>query len=969
MNLNSGRRAALSGTMVVAMAIGSLAGASLPAAANESESRLSGPSADDNQPPPQILTSQLSLDAGRACAPAASPVDVNTARQVYAADVIDPNGDRVAVEFRAYWDSGDGQGNIVRWAPGLTTFKSSGSEFSMSLPSGLPREGLVQWEARSYDGVEYSPWSSSGGQDRCHFVYNTSVPSAPAVSSSEYPESDPADPLDSDYDGVGRSGFFTFSSSDPDVNRYRYRFASGSQVTASQDVATTGGEARTVRLVPEERGPNVLYVRALDTAGNASSKRAYIFRVGAGTPARAVWGLDEEAGATETWSEGGPWQARLEGDVTVGGEGARGNGLHLAGTGGGYARVLGSTVDPSDGFTVSFWARLPEAGVTTTSTAVSQTGDSVSAFDLTVDPGTGGWSLGLSESDAADSEVTRLRQNSAASLGEWTHVAGVVNASEGEALLYVDGRRVGSATFDGSWGTRGNTVLGARLAGRTLDQYFAGDLDEVQFHDYGLSDSQVASLAEHQSVVSGGRPATAIWSFEESAGATSVTGRAQRVAATVNSGVTLGAEGEFGDSARFDGVTGAVASGQPIVDAAQSFAVSAWVNLPRDKANRDMVVAAQTADDGSGFALVHVADGQGWTMRRWSGGGGTVVQASQSPCVASAPDCVAAGLGTWTHVVGVHDVDAQEIRVFVNGELAGSAPFTEALSSNGAFTIGAADRSGDGLSDHLAGRIDNVRVFDRVATAHEVELLSARTQEVAGRWQFESAESGTTPDASENGNPLTLGGDAGIGTGWVDFNALVLDGLDDYATTDGVPVDTSDSFTVTAWAQAATAPSGGMTLVSAPGANNSAFAVRFEPDPENEGRGQWQVVLPDEDAPGATEVRVSHTQFLDVRDWNHVALVYDAPRREARLYVNGLIQDWTCPDPPTEFCGPVSWADEVITHQATGSLEVGRARVGGAWAEHWGGSIDDLWLFRGALSDEQIRRLAISLYGMPTEVP
>ncbi|WP_165956185.1 LamG domain-containing protein [Streptomyces hainanensis] len=244
-----------------------------------------------------------------------------------------------------------------------------------------------------------------------------------------------------------------------------------------------------------------------------------------------------------------------------------------------------------------------------------------------------------------------------------------------------------------------------------------------------------------------------------------------------------------------------------------------------------------------------------------------------------------------------------------------------------------------------------------------------RTQEVAGRWQFESADSGTTPDSSANANSLTLGGDASIGPGWVDSHALTLDGVDDYSYAENVPIDTSESFTVSAWAQAATVPSGGMTLMSALGANNSAFVVRFQPDEEIEGWGRWEVVLPDADTLGATEIRVAHTQFLDVRDWNHVAVVYDAPRRQARMYLNGLLQDWTCSDPPTEYCGPVSWVDGVLTYPAIGSLEVGRARVDGSWAEHWGGSIDDLWLFRGALSDTQIAALALPLSGVPTEVP
>ncbi|MDT0319206.1 LamG domain-containing protein [Streptomyces millisiae] len=913
--------------------------------------------------------SQLSMEFGGVCAPPASPAQVRTRGQVYAADVTDADGDRVAVEFRAYWDTGDGQGNVVRWAPGLSTFNASGSGFSMTLPSGLPRDGHVQWEARSYDGAEYSPWSSTAPQERCEFVYNTSVPPTPSVTSSEYPASNPADPADPWHDGVGRYGSFTFASTDTDVVRYRYRFASGDQVGDSHDVLTSGGAPRTVRLVPDQRGDNRLYVRAVDSAGNSSAERSYVFRVGAGTPERAVWDLDEEAGTASVQGEGAPWTAALTGDAHAGAEGVLGSALRLGGESG-YARTSNSVVDTSESFSVSLWARLPESGVTGTGTAISQAGNHASGFDLSVDPATGGWSFGLAASDARDAAVTRAQQDSAARVGEWTHVAGVVDASADEVLLYVDGRRVGAAPFDHeTWEARGATALGARLSGRSQneDQFFEGDLDEAQFHDYGLTADQVAGLADQRPVTTGGRPASVIWSFEESADATRISGRAQTVEATASDGVTLGAEGEHGPSARFDGATGVVAASQPVVDTAGSFAVSAWVNLPSDKADRTMVVAAQTADDGSGFALVHAPGGQGWTMRGRAAGG-TVIEASQSPCPSSTPNCVAAGLGTWTHVVGVHDLDAEGLRVYVNGELAGSAPFTGAVSSTGRFTLGAVERQGDGQTDHLSGRIDDVRLFDRVATAYEVRRLAIRNSEVAGRWMFESTESGVTPDDSVRANPLILGGDASIGPGWIDYNALVLDGVDDHAFTDTIPVDTSDSFTVGVWAQAAEVASEGMTLVSGPGANNSAFRLRFEPDPEREGHGQWEAVLPAADAAGTTEVRVANSQFLDVRDWNHIVLSYDAPRRQARLYVNGHLQQLPCDDPGTDPCGR-SWADGVMTYEAAGSLEVGRTGVGGSWGEHWAGSIDDLWLFQGALNDQQVAWLASSFFGTPTEVP
>ncbi|TDC21845.1 LamG domain-containing protein [Streptomyces sp. 8K308] len=925
-----------------------------------------------NRPPPQIRTSQLKMEYGGPCQPSNSPAQVRTRGQVYATNVTDPDGDRVAVQFRAFWDTGDGQGNVVRWNSGLTSDKASGSSFAVDLPSNLPRDGRVGWEARTYDGEHYSPWSSSGSPQLCHFVYNTSVPAAPTVSSPEYPASNPADPNDPWRDGVGKYGNFTFDSTATDVTQYRYRFASGDQATAYQDVSTTGGAARTVRLLPDQPGDNVLYVRALDTAGNASEERTYIFRVRAGTPERMVWGLDEQAGATAAQGEGEPWPAPLTGDAGLGGEGMSGTGLHLGGTSG-HARTVTPVLDTSKSFTVSLWARLPESGITTTGTAASQAANNTDAFRLSVDPGTGGWSFNLSNSDASSAPVARVRQNTAAPLGRWTHVAGVVRFPTSEIVLYVDGQRIGSASLNFTgWEARGATAIGARLAGSTASQFFNGDLDEVRFHDYGLSDSQVSALAEQLPISSDGRPALAVWSFEEAAGATSVEGHGQAVQAAAGSGVTFGAEGVIGRAASFDGTTnGVAATTQPVLDTYQSFAVAAWVNLPSDKPNQTMVVAAQTADVDWGFALVHAPNGRGWSMRRWTAGDGTgtLVQASESPCASTSPNCAAAGLGTWTHVVGVHDLDAGQLRIYVNGELAGSAPFTDRWNADGRFTIGAADHHTDGLIVPLEGQIDDLRVFDRVTSTEEVRQLFTQSPRITGRWQFETTTSGTTPDASASANPLALGGGAEIGPGWVDYNSLTLDGVDDYASTDTLPIDTSRSFSVTGWAQAAAAPSGGATVVSSPGTNNSAFSVRFQPDAELEGWGQYQIVLPDADTTGASVIRIGNSQFLDVRDWNHLALVYDGFRRQARLYVNGLLQEVACLDENSDSCGSVSWAENVVTFQANQSLQVGRARSGSTWHEYWPGAIDDLWAFQGALTGDQVAWLASRFSDIPTELP
>ncbi|MEU3348969.1 LamG-like jellyroll fold domain-containing protein [Streptomyces sp. NPDC006700] len=245
--------------------------------------------------------------------------------------------------------------------------------------------------------------------------------------------------------------------------------------------------------------------------------------------------------------------------------------------------------------------------------------------------------------------------------------------------------------------------------------------------------------------------------------------------------------------------------------------------------------------------------------------------------------------------------------------------------------------------------------------------------QVKARWMFEETTGAgpvTTPNAVSGGSALTLhGGARKSDSAFIDFGSLELDGVGGYAATTSVPVDTSGSYTVTAWAQAAAAPTSSVAVVSAEGSPQSAFTVRFVPDTANgEGFGHWELAVPDKDDTGATVVRVKNSEFYDVRDWNHLAVVYDGFARQARLYVNGTLQEVSCDD--AEDCvGRRSWAENTLAFKATESFQVGRAKTDGAWGEYFPGLIDDVWAFQGALSDEQVQKLAVSWFGLPTEVP
>ncbi|MDT0345873.1 LamG-like jellyroll fold domain-containing protein [Streptomyces litchfieldiae] len=922
-----------------------------------------------NRRPTQIRTSQLSMEYGGVCKPPSSPAYVGTRGRITARDVTDPDGENVRVEFGARWDTGDGQGNIMRWRA-TTVSKTSGSLFEMFLPSNIPTNRRVEWFARAYDGHSYSPWSSDGSAERCAFIYDPTRPQAPAVSSPQYPEANPDDPNDPWHDGMGKYGSFTFDAPDSDVVAYQYGI--NSDPLAANTVNTSGGAARTVQVLPQEPGDNYITVRSLDAANNASEIRTYDFMVRAGEPERMVWDLNEDAGVPAVTGEGEPWSAALAGGATPGAEGVRGDGLRLDGQGG-HATAKLPVLDTSKSFTVSLWARLPDAGVTSRGTAVSQSGTNAWAFRISADPATG-WSFARTNSDS-NPLILEARQGEPAAAGEWTHVAGVFDNVSSRLLLYINGGLAGTAPWTvPPWEARGATTLGAAMNGADgPGSFFSGDLDEVRFYDYGLSAAQIAQVSAHEDITEGGRPAVAVWAMEEPADATSVQGRSQQTRAQLQGGAEAGVTGIQAGALSFDGSTGYAATTQPVLDTHQSFAVSLWAWLPAGKENVYMTAATQGGLERRGFSLYHRPNGGGWSFLRATADEPDApnVEVIHNPCLEGELACPGLGLGTWSHVVGVHDMDGQRLQLYINGELVGSQPYTYRWNATGPVMLGASD-SPDGIRNHMKGLLDDVRFYDRVITAEEVRQLYEQRPLITGRWQFEGTQGTspvTTPDSSRPGNSLTLGGGAAVGPGWIDSGALVLDGVDDYAQTTTVPVDTTASFTVAGWVQAAAMPEEGVTLFSAAGQQRSAFAVRFLPSSEAPGWGQWEITVPDADSASASVVSVTNPRYYDVLDWNHVAIVYDGFRREVELYVNGQRIEDTCHEELDDPCGGLSWSDNVLSFRARHSLQVGRSRSNSAWTEYWPGAIDDLWAFQGKLSPSQVALLSTLWSDAPTEIP
>ncbi|MFI7095882.1 LamG-like jellyroll fold domain-containing protein [Streptomyces lydicus] len=922
-----------------------------------------------NRPPPQVKPSQLMMQYGGTCKKSGTPARVRTRGELYANNVTDPDRDKVQVQFQASWDTGDGKGSIARWKPGLTTAKKSGSDFAITLPPSVPADKTVNWAVRTYDGAQYSPWSFNGSAEACYFVYDKERPAAPTISSGEYPASDPENPDDPWYDGVGQYGTFTVADTHRDVNRYVYGI--NGDPSDKNTVTTTGSAARGINVLPEKPGLNAVTVQAVDAAGNNSEVRTYRFRVKAGQPERAIWQFDDSAGSAEAKGSTPARTADLHGGATPGVHGVAGTALSLNGTDG-YAATDIPVVDTSRGFSVSTWVR-PSQIPDHAAIVATQPGNNRPGFELYYPSDLKRWVFNQYTSDSPDASIARAMapQPGGVTANEWTHLVGVYDSAAKVLQLYVNGKLAGQTPYATAWNARRGLQLGAGSYSGAPGSFFPGAIDEVQIFDKPVSPGEVTRLYNKERIHGPGRPARAVFPLDEPTDAKQVSGHGDVMPAVLHGGAEPGKAGVAGNALTLDGKDDYASVDAAHFNTERSYAVTAWARLT--DAARNQTVVAQDGGFLSAFYLSYEASGGVWSARLASKDatdGGLTQQRVASRQKAT--------IGKWVHLAAVHDTVDNTVSLYVNGILQGSTDAPQAWYGDGAMQVGRALYRG-AYTDYFAGQIDDLRIFDRPVSEGEIHQLVQRRPILTGRWQFDQA---STPGINSvaQGPAMTLGGGAQQvpGAGFLGEGGLVLDGQQqDYASS-AVPFDTSESFTVTAWVQAATVPSRPSALISAEGTNASSFGVGFVPNPKNPAaEGFWELAMPRADTVDTELDWAGNAQsFNSVTDWNHIAIVYDAFAKQARIYVNGYLGEAACIDGNDDgqaddaaCLEAVPWAENVISFEALKSLQLGRAKGRGSFGDYWPGAIDDVWTFQGALSDAQVGRITSELYGLPTEVP
>jgi alpha-L-arabinofuranosidase len=216
--------------------------------------------------------------------------------------------------------------------------------------------------------------------------------------------------------------------------------------------------------------------------------------------------------------------------------------------------------------------------------------------------------------------------------------------------------------------------------------------------------------------------------------------------------------------------------------------------------------------------------------------------------------------------------------------------------------------------------------------------VAAPAATLTGHWTFDEGAGTTAADSSGANHPMTLANDAAWGPGVVGPHALSLNGDDQYAQTSGPVIDTTQSFTVSAWVYLDNV-NGYQTFVSQDGTQISGFFLQLRGDTH-----QFAFTRPAYDSPKALGTIAGAPNIIPQPDeWYHLAGVYNAQAQTISLYVNGTLQQ-TQPFVP-------NWS-------AAGPLAVGRSLFNSAQTDWVSGEIDDVRTYAGALGAAQINQLA-----------
>ncbi|MFF6979570.1 LamG-like jellyroll fold domain-containing protein [Streptomyces sp. NPDC008343] len=297
-------------------------------------------------------------------------------------------------------------------------------------------------------------------------------------------------------------------------------------------------------------------------------------------------------------------------------------------------------------------------------------------------------------------------------------------------------------------------------------------------------------------------------------------------------------------------------------------------------------------------------------------------------CTTADPELGSVGMTAGFKVNGGAS-DVRRYDWWLNGAKLGSRTFT---ANTPTYEIEAAP-------DKRLTNTLRVQTYDAAGNAsphYDYLFKVAKGSGPVASWKLDDGNGTTAADSSGNNRPLTLTSPSWTDKARLDGGLRAVGGTV-AASTAGAVLDTTNSFTVSAWARL-TSKDHISTVATQSGTRAGSFQIYYS---QSLDRWVFNRFAADTDSPAIT--RATSKKPPVVGAWTHLMGVYDHNKKQIRLYVNGQLQT------ATEYT--TAWA-------AKGSFEVGRMKVGGAYADHFEGDLDQVQVWNRVVFDNELWAIA-----------
>lgn len=500
-------------------------------------------------------------------------------------------------------------------------------------------------------------------------------------------------------------------------------------------------------------------------------------------------------------------------------------------------------------------------------------------------------------------------------LGKWAHYAMVHDGTKD--LIYLNGVKAAEKNVAG---TMNSTTHPLGIGYNPVDggNWLDGQLDDVQIYNYAMNETEIFELFIHQDTFPIPNAGTDLIADYPFAGNTEDITQFKNDA-TSGGGVTTTKDraGYAGNAMHFDGTGWVKADNSPQHNSDYT-TISFWVK----------------PDEFPGSGEVFLLSNGGW-QERWKismpNHGKPVFTTNYENGISDMDAGTPLTIGQWKHVVMVHD--GAKDKIFYDGVLVNEKAVVGKLKTT-KHPLGIGYDPIDNGS-FFKGSIDNVQLYNRaLADAEVADLYAAQNAplnyngDLIADYQFGGNAEDGTPYAN---HAAVAGAQLATDRFGAANQAYSFNGTTDNIKAENSPQQNSDYTTISFWVNVKALPAGGEAFIL----SNGGWQER------------WKISLPQHGKPvfttnnssGISDMDSGGGNELPVGVWKHVVMVHDGTKD--KIFYDGVLK-----------------AEKNVSgtlNATTKPLGIGFDPIDNA--NYFNGSIDDVQIYKKALSDAEVAAL------------